>query len=156
MKNLSTKFMMTAVIIGNFSQAALANDGSVRDVSIQGGARISVVITDVNVLSGDVRLGLYNSKMNYKHTQDFRSIDTTASANTVRLSFENLPAGEYGIRLFHDIDGNGEFGMNKFGIPTEPYAFSNNAKGLMGPAKWNRVKFNVNADETVVQTISLK
>ena len=68
---------------------------------------------------------------------------------TVKLIFKDLPVGTYAIRMFHDVDGNGEMNMNVFGIPTEPYAFSNNAKGMMGPAPWGDAKFDVSADGAV-------
>jgi len=52
------------------------------------------------------------------------------------------------------VDGNGQMNSNAFGIPSEPYAFSNNAQGTMGPAKWDAAKFIVTADGAV-QIISL-
>ena len=55
----------------------------------------------------------------------------------------DLPAGDYGMKAFHDLDGDGEMDTNPFGMPTEPYAFSNNAVGNMGPASWDRAKFEV-------------
>ncbi|MNJ30385.1 hypothetical protein D3C77_249830 [compost metagenome] len=47
------------------------------------------------------------------------------------------------MKAFHDVNGDGELNVNPFGVPTEPYAFSNNAVGDMGPAKWDRARFEV-------------
>jgi uncharacterized protein (DUF2141 family) len=58
------------------------------------------------------------------------------------------------MRSFHDVNGDGEMNFNPFGMPVEPYAFSNNAVGNMGPASWERARFNVNG--AVVQTITLR
>ena len=44
--------------------------------------------------------------------------------------------------------------LNPFGIPTEPYAFSNNAIGNMGPARWGQARFTVTG--ATAQTIRLR
>jgi uncharacterized protein (DUF2141 family) len=65
-----------------------------------------------------------------------------------------VPAGEYAVKSFHDVDGDGKMNTNPFGMPTEPYAFSNNARGNMGPATWGQAHFA--ASGATAQTISLK
>lgn len=44
-----------------------------------------------------------------------------------------LPKGKYALALVHDVNGNGKIDTNLFGIPTEPYGFSNNPKIRFGP-----------------------
>lgn len=44
------------------------------------------------------------------------------------ISFSNLPKNEYAIAVFHDKNNNGILDKNMFGIPTEVYGFSNNAR----------------------------
>ena len=68
--------------------------------------------------------------------------------------FRDLPAGDYAVKAFHDIDGDGEMDVNPFGMPVEPYAFSNNAVGNMGPAGWDQARFAVSGD--VAQTIRIR
>lgn len=75
--------------------------------------------------------------------------------DSVTLTFEGLAAGEYGIKLYQDVDKNGQMNTNAFGLPTEPYAFSNNAVGTMGPAKWDAAKFTV-TEAGAVTSISFK
>jgi uncharacterized protein (DUF2141 family) len=43
---------------------------------------------------------------------------------------------------------------NPVGQPVEPYGFSNNAVGNMGPASWDRARFTVSGETR--QTISLR
>ena len=43
------------------------------------------------------------------------------------------------VEAIRDVVGRG----TAFGMPTEPFAFSNNAVGNMGPAKWDRARFEV-------------
>ncbi|MNR30585.1 hypothetical protein D3C85_1480510 [compost metagenome] len=66
----------------------------------------------------------------------------------------DLPAGAYGMKAFHDVNGNGKMDTNPFGMPSEPFAFSNNAVGNMGPAKWDRARFEVSG--ATAQTIRIR
>lgn len=56
-------------------------------------------------------------------------------------TFEELPFGEYAIKLFHDENMDGELDTNFLGIPTEDYGFSNNVRGTFGPADYDDAKF---------------
>ncbi|WP_371514874.1 DUF2141 domain-containing protein [Brevundimonas denitrificans] len=58
------------------------------------------------------------------------------------------------MRAFHDVNGDGEMNTNPFGMPTEPFGFSNNAVGNMGPASWARAHFAVSGETR--QTITLR
>lgn len=61
------------------------------------------------------------------------------TAKTMKITLHQLPAGEYALRMFHDENGSGDMDTNILGIPTEPYAFSNNA-GRFGPPSFNDAK----------------
>ena len=65
-----------------------------------------------------------------------------------------LSPGSYAIRIFHDVDGDGELGTTLLGIPSEPWGTSNNAVGSFGPPKWHAVKFEI-GDEAETQSINL-
>lgn len=56
-----------------------------------------------------------------------------------------LPPGDYAISFFHDTNGNGELDTNLFGIPTEPYGFSKNARGMFGPPNFNQCLFTLDS-----------
>ena len=79
---------------------------------------------------------------------------TISASGRVVATFDNLPAGDYAVKAFHDVNGDGEMNTNPFGMPTEPYAFSNNAVGNMGPARWDRAHFAVSGE--TAQTISIR
>lgn len=44
-----------------------------------------------------------------------------------------LEAGSYAVAAFHDINGNEKLDRKWSGFPAEPYGFSNNVRGTMGP-----------------------
>jgi uncharacterized protein (DUF2141 family) len=104
--------------------------------------------------TGSVMVVLFSSRAGYDGNQPVASLSVPASSSPVTVTFDGLAPGSYGMKSFHDVDGDGEMDTNPFGMPIEPYAFSNNAVGNMGPASWDRARFNVNG--AVVQTISLR
>lgn len=61
-------------------------------------------------------------------------------------TFEELPFGEYAISVFHDENENDEVDTNWIGIPKEGVGASNNAKGRMGPPKYEDAKFDFEKD----------
>lgn len=104
--------------------------------------------------TGQVMIALFDSQAAYDGGRPVRVAALPVSGREARAVFDALPAGEYGMKAFHDIDGDGQMNANPFGMPTEPFAFSNNAVGNMGPAGWDRARFTVSG--ATVQTIELR
>ena len=69
--------------------------------------------------------------------------------------FEGLEPGTYGVKLFHDVDGDGELARGNFGIPTEPYGFSNDAPVRFGPPSFGDAAFALPTDGAV-HTVTLR
>lgn len=115
----------------------------------------SVTLTfETGAERGAVMVALYDSEAGYAGDRPIggQSVDVAAGQRTA--VFENLPAGDYAAKAFHDVNGDGEMNFNPFGMPTEPYAFSNNAVGNMGPASWERARFTVSGP--TAQTINIR
>ncbi|HEY0600901.1 DUF2141 domain-containing protein [Brevundimonas sp.] len=104
--------------------------------------------------TGAVMVALYDSPAAYSGGRPVGQVKLDVAAGETIATFEGLPAGDYAAKAFHDVDGDGEMNLNPFGIPSEPYAFSNNAVGNMGPASWERARFAVSGP--VAQTIRLR
>ena len=114
---------------------------------------LTVTVSNIKTQKGTIMIGLYKGENTFLE-KAFKTKKTSANSSSVTLTFDNIPAGEYGISLYQDKDNNGKLNTNFIGIPSEPYAFSNNAKGMFGPAKWEDVKFSVTDKETI-QNIKL-
>ena len=114
---------------------------------------LTVTLENIQKQTGEIRLGVYDAA-GYEGGQAVGGADVVVNAATVSVTIEGLAPGEYGIKLFHDVNGDGEMNSNPFGMPTEPFAFSNNAMGRFGPAKWDDARFEVTEDGAV-QVISL-
>lgn len=108
---------------------------------------------DLGSDSGRVMIALFDSEAAYNSGAPVRQAMVEASGPRVAV-FDDLPPGRYAAKLFHDLDGDGQMDTNPFGLPVEPYAFSNNAVGNMGPARWDRAAVEVAGP--VEQTIRLR
>ena len=103
--------------------------------------------------TGAVLVALYDSEAAYEGGAPARVAQVDVAAGQREAVFD-LPAGTYGMKAVHDVNGNGKMDVNPFGMPSEPFAFSNNAVGNMGPAKWDRARFEVSG--ATAQTIRIR
>lgn len=67
-----------------------------------------------------------------------------------------LPAGEYAVVAFHDLDGDEDFDRNLIGIPSEPYGFSNGAAPTMRVARWEEARVVMQPGVLFEETIALE
>lgn len=110
---------------------------------------VKLVVRNFDGSQGKIKAELYNAENEWLD-KAFLELDTVIySTDEVTMYIPNVPAGEYSIAIFHDENENGELDMNSFGIPEEAYAFSNNAAGMFGPAKYKDAAFQVTGKETV-------
>ena len=121
-------------------------------LAMEPGSSVSLTF-DTAADTGAVMVGLYD-QVTYSGGQPLRSARIDVAAGERSVTFEGLPVGDYGVKAFHDVNGDGQMNRNPFGMPTEPYAFSNNAVGNMGPAGWDRARFAVSGP--TAQTITLR
>ena len=122
---------------------------------VNGAAVLTLTITEIKDPRGLMSVALYNSENNYNQGRRIAGILAEVSGDKVVISYDGLPEGDYAVKLYHDVDSNGKMNTNLFGIPSEPYAFSNNAKGIMGPAPWIKSKFQIAASSNTHE-ISMK
>jgi uncharacterized protein (DUF2141 family) len=66
----------------------------------------------------------------------------TVSGVVLRLSRE-LPPGDYAVMAYHDRNASGRLDTLPVGLPTEPYGFSNNNRGMFGPPAWRAAAFRL-------------
>ena len=72
-------------------------------------------------------------------------------AGAAQLVFPGLAPGRYAVRVFADENGNGKLDTNLFGMPTERYGFSNDAKGNRGAPEFDAAAIGIDTDlQTVI------
>tara|TARA_R110002124_G_scaffold99069_1_gene244840 strand:- start:4064 stop:4495 length:432 start_codon:yes stop_codon:yes gene_type:complete len=109
---------------------------------------------DTGASTGAVMVALYDSEAAWTGGAPVRSARIDVAAGQRTATFNDLPAGDYGMKAFHDVNGDGTMNTNPFGMPVEPYAFSNNAVGNMGPARWGQARVTVSG--AVTQSIVIR
>jgi len=98
---------------------------------------------------GNLMLAVYDSAADFRQRAIVQQSQVVA-ATQARFRFDQLPPGDYAIAVYQDVNGNGKLDTNMVGIPREPYAFSQAAKGLMGPPNWDQVKFTLPSDGATI------
>jgi len=115
---------------------------------------LTIRIDGVQTGGGQVMVALYDSADGFLK-RSIKAAAAPATAGSTTVVIDDVPAGEYGIALYHDANGNGKMDSNPMGMPTEDFAFSNNARGNMGPPSFADAKFAVPQAGAAV-TVSLR
>jgi uncharacterized protein (DUF2141 family) len=73
---------------------------------------------------------------------------------TSRFLLRDVAPGRYGIRYFHDENGNSEIDTSAIGRPVEGYGFSNNPPARLGMPRFEKWLFELKEDKKMVLTIT--
>lgn len=101
-----------------------------------------VTVDGIIKQEGEILIALFDSEENFLGKR-LGGGSKPVDGSSITFTFNGLKEGTYAISIFHDINSNKELDSNFMGIPNEPYAFSNNAKGMFGPPKYEDCKFEV-------------
>ncbi|WP_296386440.1 DUF2141 domain-containing protein [Winogradskyella sp.] len=113
---------------------------------------ITITVEETDSNDGKMLLALYNSETNFLETS-YKGTKSDIVNNMCTITFKNVPEGTYAVSIFHDENNNEKLDTNFFGIPKEDYGCSNNAKGFMGPPKWEDAKFQLKANKKITITL---
>jgi len=97
---------------------------------------------------GKIYVALYSSADSFLK-KPIKGTIITVTNGKATATFENVAAGTYAVSSFYDKNDNGKLDTNFLGIPKEPTAMSNNAKGSFGPPKFKDAKFVLNSNTTI-------
>lgn len=136
--------LLTSVLLTSFFLATAAHAAEVR-VTIEG------------IASGDgkVMTALFDRATEFPRGKVNLASMLPATPGAVKVVFADVPPGRYAISSYHDVNGNQRLDANMVGIPSEPYGFSKDARGKMGPPSFGDAAFDVGQD-IVNLTIRLK
>lgn len=105
---------------------------------------LEISFTNIAPATGQIMLALFDSEEAYSRGgKPVRAIAVDVTGTAASATIENLLHGRYGFKIVHDVNGDGAMNTNPFGMPIEPFAFSNNAVGNMGPATWEAAAFDI-------------
>jgi len=118
---------------------------------------IVINIEGIKNVVGLMNVALYNSESSFNDpNKAFREYFIDVSSKSMTIKLDSIPPGEYAFGLFHDENKNYNLDQNFIGVPTEGFAFSNNAFGSFAPPKYNQARFILPEKSFVTQTVTLK
>jgi uncharacterized protein (DUF2141 family) len=126
--NKTNQFLLAAML----GAAFIANAASAADLTI--------AVDGVASADGQIMVAIYSGGDTFPG-KPLRAVTAPAAAGAVVVQVRDLPAGDYAYAVYHDANGNGKMDRNLAGIPTEDYAFSNNALGKRGPPSYADARF---------------
>lgn len=93
-------------------------------------ASLTIDVSGVKDRKGKLQVALYNSDKDFPETEPYRGevLNITAD-NDLKVTFKDLPPGDYSVAVYHDKNSNGKLDKNLLGIPVEDYGFSNDTRG---------------------------
>jgi uncharacterized protein (DUF2141 family) len=115
--------------------------------------RLTIIIKNIRDIEGNVGAAVYKNEKDFLKTP-FATKAVKATPGEATLVFDNLPAGNYGISVLHDTNGNDKMDSDFIGVPKEGFGFSNDAMGAFGPPKFEKAMISFTGkDQTIVITM---
>ncbi|MDJ0700361.1 MAG: DUF2141 domain-containing protein [Woeseiaceae bacterium] len=118
----------------------------------QADTSVIVEVSGIDKETGKLFLNVFESKkawLKKPMLSDSVVVDGDSATFEVQLS-----PGQYAFHVFHDVDDDGKMKSNFIGIPKEPTAVSNDAKGRFGPPKFKDAAVTI-GDEAVTVPMNL-
>ena len=113
-------------------------------------SRLTVRVTGLRSDQGRVAIAIFDSSGAFEsRANPLRSALLPVQGSSCEWVVEDLPAGEYAVMLYHDTNDNGKLDKKSFGMPKEPYGFSNNARAPLGPPPFEAARFELADDVTL-------
>jgi uncharacterized protein (DUF2141 family) len=110
--------------------------------SVEENGKLKITLTNIKK-SGKIRAAVYRREDEFPGDKTiFKYLATEASNGKCELDFESIPFGSYAVAVYQDVNGNGKLDKGMFGIPEEPFAFSNNFRPRFGGPSFDKCKFD--------------
>jgi uncharacterized protein (DUF2141 family) len=108
----------------------------------QGQNQLIVTVESINEEKGSIRVGLFRTKDEFLKKATYGKV-VPVRGKAVKVIFDDLDPGSYGISIIHDLNDNGELDTNALGIPKEGFGFGNNAMGMFGPPSFDKASVTI-------------
>ena len=112
---------------------------------------LKIIFTALKDTKAVIMIGVYRKQDGFPGNEKGAFKGYTISPdgkNSVNFSITDLEYGEYAIAIYQDKNADKKLNTGMFGIPKEPYAFSNNFKPKFSGPKYDDCKFTYSADKT--------
>jgi uncharacterized protein (DUF2141 family) len=141
---------LTLCLVGTLLMLALAIPTRAQS---QPRGLIHVEIVGLRNDKGQVLCALFSSAPGFPKSADKATARTKSdiSHGTASCEFPGIAPGTYAVSVFHDENSNGKLDSNFMGIPREGVGASNNARGHLGPPKFEAAAFHFSGDRVALK-----
>lgn len=110
--------------------------------------KLTIEFSNVTNRTGTLYVGLVNDATSFNGASYRKTQIQVPASGTFQVTFDQLPAGQYAVKVFQDLNGNQT--LDRSGqMPTEPFGFSN-VNMLMAPPSFEETAFDLNGSRTIV------
>lgn len=144
---------MTLFALAGLWAAALLRPagGPAASVPLPAPTAVSVVVSHLPSSTATLKLYFYNVKANFLVRNHYTLLKYVKPAGRTTVVYPiDLPAGEWAIAVTQDLNENDLVDRNFVGIPTEPFALSNNVRPRFRVPTFDDCKFTVSGPTTTV------
>jgi uncharacterized protein (DUF2141 family) len=143
--------ILVLALAASFAAATSASSDEPAAAATEVGT-LTVVPVGLEEDAGSVMVKLANSEADFESgTNAFRSAIVKVENKQAVAVFEDVPYGEYAIKIFHDEDGDEKLDTNFVGFPKEKFGFSNDALGRFGPPSYEQARFRFEAEAATIE-----
>ncbi|MFT7033535.1 MAG: hypothetical protein ACJA2S_002043 [Cyclobacteriaceae bacterium] len=114
---------------------------------------LTVVIKNFKNTNGKAQITHFSSDEKFLKEGETITVDIE-NKDEITVVFEGIMSGKIAVSVIHDENENGDLDTGIFGIPTEDYGFSNDAKGNFGPPSFEDCIIEITGDKTVIININ--
>lgn len=126
-------------------------------LSLQAQNKLVIDISNIELIEGELMLRLTSNPELFDDGDlaNEQLAREEVNAHQMKIIFNDIPDGTYAFAIFQDLNENEELDKRKFGIPAEPFVFSNNALGTFGPPKFSEASFDISGGSAHVQQVKM-
>ncbi len=113
---------------------------------------VAIHVTGLKNQSSTLFVAVFDSAKGFpkpEHSRETSTVPVTTDSVDFSLSLPDLATT--GIAIFQDLNGDGKLTKNSFGLPIEPYGFSNNARSTFGPPSFSQSAFRVSDSTSSIE-----
>jgi uncharacterized protein (DUF2141 family) len=131
------------------------SEANLADVPVPAGEStqtVSIHVSGLKTRSSNLYVAVFDSEEGFPKPEHSRTTTTIpVDAASVEFSLSLPDSSTTGIAIFQDLNGDGKLTKNGFGLPIEPYGFSNNARSTFGPPSFSQAAFKVSEKTSPIE-----
>ena len=124
----------------------------VTDAVLETTCDVAVHVTGLRNKTSKLYVAVFDSAEGFPKPEHSSTTTTiSVDAESVEFSLSLPDTSPTGIAIFQDLNGDGKLTKNGFGLPIEPYGFSNNARSTFGPPSFSQAAFKASEKTSPIE-----